>query len=348
LWVKGWVEDGEITGLRPQSGARRFGPPERLLNDNSLEGPVHSLLDFSKFMADAQPLVTLVTSSFNQARFLEQTMQSVFNQTYPRIEYIVTDAGSIDGSAEIIQRNAGRLHYWHSRKDQGPADGLRQGFERANGQIFAWLNADDVLAEDAVAKAVAALARHPEAVMVYGNRIVIDGEGRLLYRRPSLPCLAQTPYIGTILPQETCFFRREIYFTSGGLNTAMRFAFDYDLFSKFARRGKLVYSGDIWGFFRKHGSSLTMLQFGTTGQADARVVQDQVWGRRCGPIEWKLAHLLVKAYVLAAPPFVHPPSWPRCLPPMKRIGLFRSYVASLHETSSLKKFLSRFLAKKPS
>ena len=299
-------------------------------------------------MADAQPLVTMVTSSFNQARFLEQTMQSVFNQTYPRIEYIVTDGGSTDGCADIIRKSAGRLHYWHSRKDQGPADGLRQGFERANGQIFAWLNADDVLAEDAVEKAVAALGRHPDAVMVYGNRIVIDGDGRLLYERPSLPFLAQTPYIATILPQETCFFRRGIYFESGGLDAAMRFHFDYDLFSKFARRGRLAYSGDIWGFFRKHGTSLTMSQFHITGKEHARIIQDRTWGRRCGPIEWKLAHLLVKAYVLAAPPFVHPPAWPRCLPPMKRIGLFRSYVASLHETSSLKKFLTRFLAKKPS
>ena len=299
-----------------------------------------------KFMAAAQPLVSLVTSSFNQARFLGQTMQSVFNQTYPRLEYIVTDAGSTDGSAEIIRQNAARLRYWHSQKDRGPADGLRQGFEHANGQIFAWLNADDLLAEDAVEKAVAALVRHPEAVMVYGNRIVIDGEGRQLYRRPSLPFLAQTPYIATILPQETCFFRREVYSASGGLNPEMRFAFDYDLFSKFVRHGRLVYSGDIWGFFRKHGSSLTMLQFRTTGIADARVVQDSIWGRRCGPVEWKLAHLLVKAYALVAPPFIPPPAWPRCLPPMQKVGLFHSCVASLHETSRLKKFLARFVVGK--
>lgn len=269
--------------------------------------------------------MTLVASSYNQARFLEQTMQSVFNQTYPRIEYIVTDAGSTDGSVEIIRKYAARLGYWHSQKDRGPADGLRQGFERATGQIFAWLNADDLLAEAAVENAVAALARHPEAAMVYGNRLVIDGEGRLLYRRPSLPCLAQTPYIATILPQEACFFRREVYFASGGLDAEMRFAFDYDLFSKIARRGKLVYSGDIWGFFRKHGSSLTMLQFGTTGQEDVQIVQDRTWGRLCGVIEWKLAASPgqgLRARRAPVCPFVRLPAWLRCLPPMQTRGAF--------------------------
>ena len=292
-------------------------------------------------MAEAPPLVSLVTSSFNQARFLEQTMQSVFNQTYPRVEYIITDGGSTDGSADILRKHAGRLHYWHSQKDRGPADGLRQGFEHATGQIFAWLNSDDLLAEDAVANAVAALERRPDAVMVYGNRIVIDGEGRMLYSRPSLPRFAETPYLATIIPQETCFFRREAYHAAGGINPEIRFAFDYDLFSRFAQRNRLVHSGDIWGFFRKHGSSLTMLQYATTGKADGLYVQDHVWRRRCGGIEWRLAHLVVKAYALAATPFIRQPAWPRCLPPMQKLGLWRACIASMHETSRLKKLLSR-------
>ena len=294
-------------------------------------------------MTKDKPLVSIVTSSFNQATFLSQTMQSVFNQSYPRIEYIVTDAGSTDGCVGIIEKCADRLHYWHSERDLGPADGLRKGFQHASGEIFAWLNSDDILAADAVENAVAALSDHPEADLVYGNRAVIDGNGRLLYWRPSLPCLAQTPYIATILPQETCFFRRRSYFAVGGLSTEMRFAFDYDLFSKIARRGKLIYSGDIWGFFRKHDASLTMLQFRTTGRSDVRSVQALTWGRQCGFIEWTLAHLLVKVYALALTPFLRAPAWPQCLPPMQKIGLFRSFIASLHETSRLKKVLERFV-----
>jgi glycosyltransferase involved in cell wall biosynthesis len=294
-------------------------------------------------MKKDQPLVSIVTSSFNQAHFLGQTMQSVFNQSYPHIEYIITDAGSTDGSVEIIKKYADRLHYWHSERDLGPADGLRKGFQHARGEILAWLNSDDLLAENAVENAVTEFSHHPEADLVYGNRAVIDGKGRLLYWRPSLPCMAQTPYIATILPQETCFFRRQSYFAAGGLNAEMRFAFDYDLFSKIARRGKLVYSSDIWGFFRKHESSLTMLQFRTTGRREVRSVQARTWGRQCGYIKWTLAHLLVKAYALASTPFSRKPAWPQCLPPMRKIGFLQSFVASLHETSWVKKFLKRFV-----
>jgi glycosyltransferase involved in cell wall biosynthesis len=288
-----------------------------------------------------QPLVTIVTSSFNQARFLEQAMQSVMGQTYPRVEYVVTDAGSTDGSAEIIRKFSGRLSYWHSRPDGGPADGIAQGFQQAGGDILGWLNADDLLAGDAVEKAVAALGRHRDAAMVYGNRIVIGEDGGFLYCRPSLPFLAQTPYIATILPQETCFFRREAYSRSGGLDPGVRFAFDYDLFSRIASCSRVAYSGDIWGFFRKHGNSLTMQQTSTTGEQDIRRVQDRVWGRKCGAMEWTAAHLLVKAYAVAATPFFRLPPWPPCLPAFHKKNLFRRAYASLHETSRIKRWVRR-------
>src|SRR5438132_3745427 len=294
-------------------------------------------------MTESGPLVTIVTPSYNQAHFLEQTMQSVFNQTYPRVEYIVTDAGSKDDSVNIIKKYEHRLKYWHSHRDKGSADGIHQGYQQSTGEILTWLNSDDVLAEDAVEQAVSALLRNPDAVMVYGNRMVIDEKGRVLYLRPSLPVLSRSPYISTILPQETCFFRRHIYDETGGLDADMWFGFDYDLFSKIARRGRIAYARDIWGFFRKHRAARSMLQTATIGAQDAAVVHQRVWGRKIGAVEWKLAHALVKSYAIAAAPFVRKPPWPRCLPPMQKVGVVRAYMEALHETSKLKRVLRLFI-----
>lgn len=287
-------------------------------------------------MQSEQPMVSIVTSVFNQARFLESSMVSVFTQTYPNIEYIVTDGGSTDGGTEIIRKYEAKLAYWHSRSDSGPADGIAQGLRQARGEIFAWLNADDLLAEDAVENAVAAFRRNLSASMIYGNRVVIDEHDSLLYCRPSLPILTHTPYIATIIPQETCFFCRADYEACGGLDPTMRFAFDYDLFSKIAQHGQIVYSGDVWGFFRKHSMSLTMLQTLTTGRRDVCAVQDRVWGRRCGKIEWAFAHLLVRTYALIATPFVRVHHWSASMRPLCAKGFLRRVYASLHETSRIK------------
>ena len=116
-----------------------------------------------------KPKVSIITPSFNQARFLEQTMRSVLEQDYPNIEYIVIDGGSSDGSLEIIQKYADRLAYWQSQKDKGQTDAINQGFARANGEILAWLNSDDILYPGAVTAAVKQLLEHPEVGMVYAD-----------------------------------------------------------------------------------------------------------------------------------------------------------------------------------
>ena len=126
-----------------------------------------------------KPLVTIVTPSYNQAAFIERTIQSVLGQDYPDIEYIIMDGGSSDGSAEIIRRYEDRLAYWESVKDKGQTDAINKGFARAHGEILAWLNSDDVLYPHAVSEAVAYLTEHPECGLVYGNCDFIDAEGNV-------------------------------------------------------------------------------------------------------------------------------------------------------------------------
>ncbi len=119
-------------------------------------------------------LVSIITPSFNQAPFLEETIQSVLTQDYEDIEYIIVDGGSSDGSVEIVKRYDSELAWWVSETDQGQTDAVNKGFERARGDIFAWINSDDSYLPGTVSDAVGFLKDHPEVGMVYGDANFID------------------------------------------------------------------------------------------------------------------------------------------------------------------------------
>jgi glycosyltransferase involved in cell wall biosynthesis len=182
-----------------------------------------------------RPLVSIVTPSYNAAEFIEDTIRSVLAQDYPRIEYLVMDGGSTDGTVEILERYRGRLQFV-SEKDRGTADAVNRGFRKARGEILAWIGADDLYLPGAVSAAVAAFTENPDAGAVYGGGYWIDEHGRTLGRYPTV-----APYDPAMFRREcpicqpACFMRRKAVEAIGGLDESLQSAFDYDLWIRLSR-----------------------------------------------------------------------------------------------------------------
>ncbi len=205
------------------------------------------------------PLVSIVTPSYNQARFLEFTIRSVLEQDYPNIEYILVDGGSTDGSMDIIRRYADRFAWWVSEKDRGQTDAINKGFARAKGDILAWLNSDDTYEPHAVAEAVEFLRGRPEVGLVYGDANFTNESGGVIGRFPA----AQTDYKrlrrGYVhIPQQASFWRADLWRKVGPLDPTFYFAMDYDLWVRIAALSPVQYTPRLWANFRLHTQGKTI------------------------------------------------------------------------------------------
>ncbi len=203
-----------------------------------------------------QPLVSIITPSYNQANFLEETIRSVLDQGYPNLEYIIVDGGSTDGSLEIIQKYADRLAWWVSEPDQGQTDAINKGFSQAKGEILAWLNSDDTYLPAAVAEAVGYLQAHPEIGTVYGDANLIDDEGNIIGRFPAKQTDNRRLMRGYVhVPQQATFFRAELWRKVGPLDPTFFFAMDYDLWVRLSQHAPFKYYSRLWANFRLHGGA---------------------------------------------------------------------------------------------
>jgi glycosyltransferase involved in cell wall biosynthesis len=204
------------------------------------------------------PLVSIITPSFNQAEFLEATIQSVLEQDYSRIEYIVIDGGSIDGSLDIIERYASDMAAWSSEPDAGQTEAINKGFNLAQGDIFAWLNSDDVYQPGAIREVVDYFSEHPEAGMVYGRANYIDTAGEVIGRFPAAETDYQRLLRGYVhIPQQSAFFRGRIWPMVGPLDPTFYFAMDYDLWVRLAAVTSIAHVERTWANFRIHTDAKT-------------------------------------------------------------------------------------------
>jgi GT2 family glycosyltransferase len=224
-------------------------------------------------------LVSIITPSYNQAKYLEQTVQSVLNQGHPSIEYIVIDGASTDNSVEIIKKYSDQLAYWVSEKDQGQAHAINKGFDRARGDIVAWLNSDDYYLPDVVSAAVKVFEENPHVVLVYGNMLAVDEHGKtfniLKYKQLTLEDLLCFQIIG----QPAVFVRRSTLQKTSGLNPTFHFLLDHLLWIQLAQHGKILQVDQTWAAARYHAEAKNRAKAAEFGREAFRILdvveQDQ-------------------------------------------------------------------------
>jgi glycosyltransferase involved in cell wall biosynthesis len=207
------------------------------------------------------PLVSIVTPSLNMAKYLPETIESVLSQDYPRIEYIVMDGGSTDGTLELLPAYVDRLRFT-SAKDKGPADAIHRGFQAARGEIFAWLNADDTYLPGAVRTAVAYLQAHPQIDVVYGEGYWIDEAGAPIRRYPTLPFDRRVLERDCPVCQPASFFRASAY-QRCALDPDVNPSFDYDLWIRMTQHGfRFASIPEYLANSRLHGGAITIRERG--------------------------------------------------------------------------------------
>jgi len=251
----------------PYSGLTEFPPPPPGRNgwpwmEESLQLP-GIVLDSSSW-----PRVSIVTPSYNQGQFLEETIRSILLQRYPNLEYFVMDGGSTDGSREIIQSYASYLTYWRSEKDNGQSAAISEGFRMSTGEILGWVNTDDLLLPNCLQKVGRYFVEHPEVDCVVGGAVAIDESGGIVPNPLGLPKIVRGEREtfrklllrrGISFYQPASFWRRDAYLAAGGLDVSLRFAMDYDLYLRMACHKPFGHLNQLLACFRLHSQSKTTL-----------------------------------------------------------------------------------------
>lgn len=188
------------------------------------------------------PLITVVTPSYNHERFIEATIQSVLTQDYAPIEFIIMDGGSTDGTLDVLRKYEDRLT-WYSEPDKGQGDAINRGFRRATGEIWCWLNSDDLFLPGALKTVAQFFQQNPDAHFVYGDAEAITLEGKpagmRTHIRPS--DFDSLLHKGDYIVQPAAFWRADLWRTIGELDLQWQYVLDYEYWIRAARRYQLHY-----------------------------------------------------------------------------------------------------------
>jgi glycosyltransferase involved in cell wall biosynthesis len=218
-------------------------------------------------------LVSIITPSYNQAAFLEDTIQSVLTQDYIALEYILVDGGSTDGSLDIIHRYQGKFAWWVSEPDTGQADAINKGLSRSKGEIVAWLNSDDLYLPGAVFQAVSALQSDPRLAFVFGNAVTVDAKGNMLSHWRFAPYKLLDLMAFRIICQPSVFMRRSVLESAGLLDASYLYLLDHQLWIRLARRAPFQHIPSSLSAARHHLGAKNVAQAAGFGQEAFRILE---------------------------------------------------------------------------
>ena len=204
------------------------------------------------------PKISIVTPSFNQARYIEQCIRSVLDQDYPNIEHVIFDGGSKDGTLDVLRRYENRGVRWKSEPDKGQSDAINKGFRAATGDIIGWINSDDWYARGAFRVVLDYFRAHPEASFIYGNNLFTDSGGRVIRRVRTVPYKWRwLLFTGLLIPQSGIFMRRKVLEDCGLLDVGLHSVMDYEWWMRIAAKHTPHFIDRFLAYFRLHPASKT-------------------------------------------------------------------------------------------
>ena len=230
---------------------------------------------------DLPPKISIVTPSFRQGEFIERTLKSVLEQSYPNLEYFVQDGDSKDATKKILEKYSDRLSGWESTPDNGQTHAINLGFAKTTGEIMAWINSDDIILPGTLSYVADYFKRHPEIDVVYGNRLQIDINdkqvGQWVLPAHDNDVLSWTDFI----PQETLYWRRSVWEKVGGkLDESFSFAMDWDFLIRLRDAGaRFPRLPRFMGGSRIHPKQKTSSEIGNVGIQEKNGIRLRLLGR---------------------------------------------------------------------